>query len=127
MSTSRWYVGVALAVVGVAGSADAQTGTADLPGAAGSQLSGQDELTQAQLILTRIDQASGTARRQLDSARQDHDVVKSLCLNDKLSQVDVAGRSAKDRQGALEAAVKRGDAELSNHEFTILSVLRQRV
>jgi len=100
MSTSRWYVGVALAVVGVAGSADAQTGTADLPGAAGSQLSGQDELTQAQLILTRIDQASGTARRQLDSARQDHDVVKSLCLNDKLSQVDVAGRSAKDRQGA---------------------------
>ena len=31
-------------------------------------------------------------------ARQQRDVVKMLCLNDKLSQIDVAGRSADERK-----------------------------
>ncbi len=52
--------------------------------------------------------------------------MKSLCLSDKLSQIDVAARSAKDRQTALQAAAQRNDVELSNHEFTMLTVLRQR-
>src|SRR5208282_5107119 len=69
---------------------------------------------------------SGAVRRQLERARTARDVVKSLCLNDKLSQIDVAGRTAKDRQSALQAAVQRGDQELANHEFTIMTVLRQR-
>jgi len=47
-------------------------------------------------------------------------------LNDKLSQVDVAIRSARDRNQALKSAAARSDTELSNHEFTILTVLRQR-
>jgi hypothetical protein len=70
--------------------------------------------------------AAATVRRQLDAARQQHDVVKSLCLSDKLSQIDVATRSAKDRQTALQAAAQRNDAELANHEFTMLTVLSQR-
>ncbi len=53
-------------------------------------------------------------------------MVKSLCLSDKLSQIDVATRSARDRQSALQAAAQRNDLELSNHEFTMLTVLRQR-
>jgi hypothetical protein len=124
---NRGHVGIALAVLAAAGSADARPGLVLADAAGVAPMSGQDELEQSQLIIARIDQASGTARRQLDTARQDHDVVKSLCLNDKLSQVDVAGRSAKDRQAALQSAIKRGDTELSNHEFTILTVLKQRV
>src|SRR5580658_5010133 len=119
-------------VLGVAGSATAQSGGAK--GAADAQvgfqqkvqLSPKDELAQADSILTRLDQASGAVRRQLERARTARDVVKSLCLNDKLSQIDVAGRTAKDRQSALQAAVQRNDSELSNHEFTIMTVLRQR-
>jgi hypothetical protein len=38
----------------------------------------------------------------------------------------VATRSARDRQSSLQAAVQRGDVELANHEFTVLTVLRQR-
>jgi hypothetical protein len=53
--------------------------------------------------------------------------VKTLCLNDKLSQVDVANRSARDRQTALQTAAQRNDAELASHEFIIMTVLRQRV
>jgi hypothetical protein len=62
----------------------------------------------------------------LEQARSERDVVKTLCLNDKLSQMDVSIRSAKDRKAALAIAAGRNDQELCNHEFTILTVLRQR-
>jgi hypothetical protein len=91
-----------------------------------AQLSPQEELQQADVALTRMDQAAGTVRRQLEAARAARDVVKTLCLNDKLSQIDVATRSARDRQASLQAAVQRNDTELANHEFTVLTVLRQR-
>jgi hypothetical protein len=128
-------VAVSAFVLAGAGSATAQSGggtggTATADAQVGferkQQLSPKDELTQADAILTRMDQASAAVRRQLERARTSRDVVKSLCLNDKLSQIDVAARSAKDRQTALQAAVQRNDAELSNHEFTIMTVLRQR-
>ncbi len=90
------------------------------------QLSPQEELAQADQAISRMDQASNAVRHQLEAARQARDVVKTLCLNDKLSQIDVAARSGRDRQAALQAAVQRNDAELANHEFAILTVLRQR-
>jgi len=69
---------------------------------------------------------AATTQRMLAQARLARDVVKTLCLNDKLSQVDVASRSATDRKASLHAAVARNDQELSNHEFTILVVLKKR-
>jgi Skp family chaperone for outer membrane proteins len=132
-ATLRW-IAIASLVLGAAGSATAQPAA---PAAAGTdaqvgferrpQLSPQEELTQADTILARVDGAAATVRRQLETARQARDVVKTLCLNDKLSQIDVANRSARDRQSALQAAAQRNDAELSNHEFAIMTVLRQRV
>ena len=133
----RW-VAAATVVIAASGSATAQS-PASGPGASGTagasaqvgfekrpQLSLQDELVQADAILSRMTSAATTVRRQLDSARQARDVVKSLCLSDKLSQIDVAARSARDRQAALQASAQRNDLELSNHEFTMLTVLRQR-
>jgi len=132
----RWGA-VAAVVLAASGSATAQSpasGSAAAGGTASAQvgferrpqLSPQDELAQADAVLSRMNQASATVRRQLDTARQARDVVKSLCLSDKLSQIDVATRSARDRQSALQAAAQRNDLELSNHEFTMLTVLRQR-
>jgi hypothetical protein len=122
----------AAVVLGVAGSATAQQAAAGRSDAQVGferrpQLSPQEELVQADTILGHIDAAAGTVRRQLEGARAARDVVKTLCLNDKLSQIDVANRSARDRQTALQAAAQRSDAELSTHEFTIMTVLRQRV
>lgn len=136
----RWGAVVAV-VIGASGSATAQSPASGSAGAGATssaqvsaqvgferrpQLSLQDELAQADTILSRMNQAAATVRRQLDTARQARDVVKSLCLSDKLSQIDVAARSARDRQSALQAAAQRNDLELSNHEFTMLTVLRQR-
>ncbi|MCW5831608.1 MAG: hypothetical protein KIS78_04040 [Labilithrix sp.] len=91
-----------------------------------TSLTPQEQLVESQKHLARMEGAAGGVRKMLEEARRQRDVVKTLCLNDKLSQVDVAIRSARDRRGQLQAAVNRNDAELSNHEFTILTVLRQR-
>jgi hypothetical protein len=86
-----------------------------------------EQLQQADSTLARMEGVRTSVRRQLEAARAQRDVVKSLCLNDKLNQVDVAIRSARERRQALELAANRKDADLTNHEATILGVLRQRV
>jgi hypothetical protein len=125
----RWLV-ISGFVLGISGAATAQPAAGGVDAQVGferrPQLSPQDQLAQAEASLSRMDQAAGTVRHQLEAARAARDVVKTLCLNDKLSQIDVANRSGRDRQAALQSAVQRNDMELSNHEFTILTVLKQR-
>jgi hypothetical protein len=89
-------------------------------------LSPAEQLAQTESYLGRMEGARQMIRRMLETARSQRDVVKTLCLNDKLNQMDVAIRSARERRQALELAVNRKDADLANHEFTILNVLRQR-
>lgn len=92
-----------------------------------AQLVPREQLAQADGILARMEASSANIQRELESARQARDIVKSLCLNDKLSQMNVALQSARDRRAALGQAVSRNDSELAHHEFTVLDVLRQRV
>ena len=134
----KWVL-TAVAVAALAGSADAQPASNPPPPATATaggdaqvgfqrrtQLSPQEQVVEAERTLSRMEQAAVGIRHQLEQARQQRDVVKTLCLNDKLSQIDVAIRSGKDRNSALKAAAGRNDQELSNHEFTIITVLRQR-
>jgi hypothetical protein len=90
------------------------------------QLTPQQQEAQADLLIAQMQATAGTTQRMLAQARLARDVVKTLCLNDKLSQVDVASRSATERKASLHAAVVRNDQELCNHEFTILTVLKKR-
>jgi hypothetical protein len=111
--------------------AQAQTGQLPAPDATAGMtrqvnLSPAEELAQTDSALARMDGSRTVVRRQLETARAQRDVVKTLCLNDKLNQIDVAIRSARERRQSLEAAATRNDVDLANHEFTILTVLRQR-
>ena len=85
-----------------------------------------EEAAEGDRTVARMEAAAALIRGQLGKARSERDVVKTLCLNDELSQADVATRTGRDRNSALKDAVGRNDAELANHEFTILSVLGQR-
>ncbi len=133
-ATLRWF-GITTFVLAVAGSATAQpaNGAAPSPpspdGQVGFQrnasLSPQEMITEATGAITRMQNASATVGRQLGQARASRDVVKTLCLNDKLSQIDVTTRSAQDRFAALQAAVARGDVEGAHHHFSILTAHRQ--
>ncbi|HKO92225.1 MAG TPA: hypothetical protein VJU61_13770 [Polyangiaceae bacterium] len=91
------------------------------------ELSLGERLTRGNQFVALIERASQSITRQLQAARKDRDVVRVLCLTDKLSQVDVALSSAQDRAGALRTAVERADADRSRHEYTVLEVLNDRV
>lgn len=125
-------VAVVALVIGHGIAAAQAQGQAPPPPDVSAGLSRQVTLTPAQqleqsgVFLDRMDNARIAVRRQLETARNERDVVKTLCLNDKLNQIDVAIRSARERKQGLELAAARNDADLSNHEFTILTVLRQR-
>jgi len=84
------------------------------------------QLDKARGFVGAMESIRDNIRRDLEEARNKGDVVKKLCLDDKLTQLDIALRKASEREKALENAVKLNDTELSNHEFTILTVLSQR-
>lgn len=89
-------------------------------------LTPKEQLSAADATVARMKNSATAIRRQLEQARREKDVVKVLCLDDKLSQSDVAVRSAEERRGALEAAASKNDSEASTHESTVLAVLAQR-
>ena len=130
--TARGFT-AALAVICLMGVASAQDAPASPPAAPAPapapepQLSPQQMLTQAKGFLPAMDRAAVGVRRQLQAAREAKDVVKSLCLNDKLNQIDLATRTTTDRVAGLEAAVNANDAERSKHQYTVVLVLRDRV
>jgi len=139
MMSLKVFLRVVLAagiVAGAFGIATAQSSTgsdntgAALPAvdnSADANLSPTQMRAAANQYLPTMEQSAQTIRRQLEQARDSRDVVKVLCLNDKLNQVDVALRSAKDRIVSLSSAVERSEAERARHEFTVIQVLRDRV
>ncbi len=127
-----WAGAAALVVVCGFGVAAAQQGAAaPAPPEVATQqdvkLSPDQMLKAANGYLPEMEQGAGFVRKQLAEARQARDVVKVLCLNDKLNQIDVAIRSAQDRQPNLKIAVERKDDDQARHEFTVIQVLRDRV
>ncbi len=125
-----YTVGALLALVG-SGVATAQQPASgapefETPAAKVVKLGPAEQLEQSKGFVANMERIRESVRRELEEARSKGDVVKKLCLDDKLNQLDVALRKASERQKALENAVKVNDGELTNHEFTILSVLNQR-
>ena len=86
-----------------------------------------ERLERGKAIVAAIERASQSIQRELATARDDRDVVRVLCLNDKLNQVDVALRSGQDRLAALAASVEGTDPARSQHELTVLEVFNERV
>ncbi|MFO0660889.1 MAG: hypothetical protein U0165_13805 [Polyangiaceae bacterium] len=89
-------------------------------------LSADEMNKQADEHLARIFANSKIVRKMHSDARDKKDVVKALCLDDKLSQLDVTYRTATERRNDLASALKRNDNELSSHQFTIVSELRRQ-
>ena len=119
-------------VVGALGLAVAQesppsTTAAASAGESDANLTPQEMLAKAKGFVPAMDRSATAVRRQLSIAREQRDVVKALCLNDKLNQIDLATRTATDRMAGLESAVGQNDGERAKHQFTVLQVLRERV
>jgi hypothetical protein len=91
------------------------------------QLAPQEMAQEATKILEGMDAARRGVGRMLEEAKEERDVVKALCLEDKLSQMDIARRAAGDRSQSLGESVRLNDQELATHAYSILVVLNERV
>jgi hypothetical protein len=85
-----------------------------------------DPAVAAGTIVDELQSAARTVRIQLQSARAQRDVIKTACLNDKLTQLDVAVRNARERRDALLVAVAQSDAAVVAQEQARLEVTRQQ-
>jgi len=126
-----WVVGCCVVVVSF-GVASAQTTESEAsPVGVAAQQDVQLSPSEMEARVTKssaeMEQGAATVRRQLEQARAARDVVKVLCLNDKLNQIDVAIRSATDRTANLRLALERNDSDRARHEFTVAQVLADRV
>lgn len=122
-------------VTGV-GVAIAQEDNANPPAAAPARevAGGEDvNLTPNQMLervraqIPEMDKLRATVSEQLAEARKKKDVVKALCLDDKVKQMKLATDTAKDRVVDLTSAASQNDPDRSKHEFTVIQVLRERV
>jgi hypothetical protein len=104
----------------------APAGTAQ-PGEApttGEPATPEELIAQGDGILRRGMAISKSVRTMLESARKDADIIRITCLDDKLTQINANLRSAETRLEALRKAV---DADLRMHEYTVLSVLGNKL
>ncbi len=125
----------ALTIVGLLGVASAQEGTTPPASATESsvdmnrdvKLSTEEMVKESDGILLDAEAAARNIQKMLGKAREENDVVKALCLDDKLSQLHVTQQSAGERAKSLRLAAARQDQGLASHDFTILLVFKERV
>lgn len=92
-----------------------------------ANLTGPEQTARAEQFLQQMRNIRTRVQTMLGAARRERDIIKVTCLNDKLTQIDVNSRTARDRLTSLQDAVGRNDDGARNHEFTILSVLKSKI
>jgi len=127
---SKMTVCVFLGVAATFGLANAQTapqtGNVNVATRRVVQLSGPDQLREAGSVIDGMNNQRRRVSDLLDRARQERDIIKVNCLNDKLTQIDVTLRSAREHQDLLQTAVSINNDGQRNHEFTLITIQRQR-
>jgi hypothetical protein len=130
-SKKAWSVVAIVLTAGGLGVAVAQEAppptTVELDARQEVNLTPPEMLETARGYLPVMDKGAAVVKQQLAEARKQRDVVKTLCLNDKLQQINLAIQTANDRVNGLTSAVSQNDSDRAKHEFTVIQVLRDRV
>jgi len=101
----------------VGASAWAQAG--DPPAGAGNNASAE-----AQRVTARADRLRRSVQKMLSDARNENDIIRVDCLNEKLTQINTHAMMAEQRQRNAEAAK---DASKRDHELRVLAIIGQRL
>jgi len=118
-------VGVAIAQEG--GEPPPPAAAREVKGGADVSLSPPQMLERVRSMVPEMEKQRAVVVGQLAEAKRKKDVVKALCLDDKVKQMKLATDTAKDRVIDLTSAVSQNDGDRSKHEFTVIQVLRERV
>ena len=119
-------VGVAVAEEG-GQPAPAPGGAHEVKGGEDVTLSPPQMLERVRGMVPEMEKQRAIVAGQLAEAKNRRDVVKALCLDDKVKQMKLATDTAKDRVIDISSAVSQNDPDRSKHEFTVIQVLHERV
>jgi hypothetical protein len=117
-------VGVAIAQEG---NSPPEAPAREVSGGQDVNLTPKEMLDKSRSTIPEMERQRAIVAEQLADAKKKKDVVKSLCLDDKVKQMKLAIDTAKDRVVDLTSAATQNDPDRSKHEFTVIQVLRERV
>jgi hypothetical protein len=89
-------------------------------------LTPQEMAAAALTLIQKSEEAAAATKRSLEQVRQQRDVVKTLCLNGKLNELNAVVRSMQNRQKSLQDAVKLNDKNQAQSEFDQIKRLQER-
>lgn len=92
-----------------------------------ANLSAEEMRAEGAAVVQRGEDLGRRVLSQLDEARQERDIVRVTCVNDKLTQINATTSTARDRYDSLEDAIGASDNGRAAHEFTVLIVLKQKL
>ncbi|SEU38492.1 hypothetical protein [Stigmatella erecta] len=126
MSRSLRILG-SLAVLLAAGASLAQEAPARPPVERASEVPDADKLQRSTQALVVMRGVLTEVQAKLVEARGTKDVVKLNCVNEKLTQIKGLLRISEQADVALQEAVARRDSTSSEHEYTKVTIARQKV
>jgi hypothetical protein len=86
-----------------------------------------EQLTAANAIATRANKLAERLSKMLDESRREKDIMRANCINRKLTEVNANTRNVEQRMRALRDAAAAGDDARRSHEYTVLTVLSQKL
>lgn len=87
----------------------------------------EEQLAQADAVVRRAGQLAERLSKMLDEARREKDIMRANCINRKLTEVNANARNVEQRSKALRDAAAAGDDGRRSHEYTVLTVLAQKL
>ncbi|MCA9582962.1 MAG: hypothetical protein KC416_14280 [Myxococcales bacterium] len=91
------------------------------------QLDASEQKEEANRISQNAVDLSVRISKLLAEAQTEKDIIRVTCLNDKLTQANAHVKTAEQRTRALQLAANDPDPSARNHEYTVISVLEQRL
>jgi hypothetical protein len=86
-----------------------------------------EQIEQANQIVRRAVALAERLSKMLDEARREKDIMRANCVNRKLTEVNANTRNVEQRAAALRAAAQTNDEARRSHEYTVLTVLSQKL
>ncbi|MDX2008791.1 MAG: hypothetical protein SFW67_01290 [Myxococcaceae bacterium] len=123
--TSRWIM--VLVVTGVAALGLAQNNPPPPQAVEASKVPDSEKLRVSSDSLSVMRVALKDVLQKLEEARQTKDVVKLTCVNEKLTQIKGLLRISEQSDVALQESVARKESQTADHEFTKVTIARQKV
>lgn len=92
-----------------------------------AELSDSEKLDRASSYLAEMKEVLGHVLGLLKDAREEKDVIKVNCVNEKLTSIKGLIRIAEQADITLQEAVAKGEKDTATHEYHKIAISHQKV